>query len=338
MTAPSGTPGETTRDDIAVRRATDDDRPAVLSLLADSLGWDHDDTFAAYFEWKHRQNPFGPSPAWVATCGDAIVGFRTFLRWEFEHPDGRTRRAVRAVDTATAPAYQGRGIFRLLTTTAVDALSAEGVDFVFNTPNDQSRPGYLRMGWREVGRLPLEARVAHVAGLWRMRTARVPAGRWSVATDAGGDAASVLALDGVRVLLEQLGPPRGLRTATTAAYLRWRYGLAQLGYRVIALDDDAAAGIVVFRLRRRGQAVEAGVSELLAPGADGAQRLLRAVRRTAGADYVIRLGRPGVARPTGGFVPLPRQGPVLTYRPLADGAPPPTLRELDLRLGDVELL
>ena len=26
--------------------------------------------------------------------------------------------------------------------------------FVFNTPNDQSRPGYLRMGWRDVGRVP----------------------------------------------------------------------------------------------------------------------------------------------------------------------------------------
>jgi hypothetical protein len=339
VTAPSGTPGGTARADIAVRRATDDDRPAVLALLADSLGWGRDDTNASYFDWKHRQNPFGESPAWVAVDGRDIVGFRTFLRWEFEHPDGRLRRAVRAVDTATAPAYQGRGVFRLLTTTAVDALTAEGVDFVFNTPNDQSLPGYLRMGWFEVGRLPLEARVSKVAGLWRMRSARAPAERWPVATDAGTDASTVLAHDGVGRLLEGLAAPAGLRTATTVDYLRWRYGWRALGYRAVAVDDDPAAGLAVFRLRKRGGATEAGVSELLAPpGTDAVRRLLRAVRREAGADYVIRLGRAGRILPADGFVPLPRHGPVLTYRPLADGSPPPTLRDLDMRLGDVELL
>ena len=339
MTAPSGTPGGAARTDIAVRRATDDDRTAVLALLADSLGWERDATFAEFFDWKHRRNPFGVSPAWVAVDRDEIVGFRTFLRWEFDDPDGRVRRAVRAVDTATAPAYQGRGVFRLLTTTAVDALTAEGVDFVFNTPNDQSLPGYLRMGWIEVGRLPLEARVTNVAGLRRMRKARAPAGRWPVATDAGTDASTMLADDRVATLLEQLPAPRGLRTTRTVAYLRWRYGLPALGYRALSIDDDPAAGLAVFRLRMRGGAIEAGVSELLAPpGTDAARRLLRAVRREAGADYVIRLGRAGRMLPTDGFVPLPRHGPVLTYRPLADASPPPRLRDLDFRLGDVELL
>jgi hypothetical protein len=302
------------------------------------LGWERDATFAEFFEWKHRQNPFGASPAWVAVDGDEIVGFRTFLRWEFAHPDGRIRRAVRAVDTATAPAYQGKGVFRLLTTTAVDALTAAGDDFVFNTPNDQSRPGYLRMGWFEIGRLPLEARVSHMAGLWRVRTARVPAGHWPVATDAGVAAPALLADDRVATLLERLPTPRGLSTARTAAYLRWRYGLPALGYRALAFDDDPAAGLAVFRLRRRGGAIEAGVSELLVPdGAPYAARLLHAVERAARADYVIRLGRDrrAVGR---GFFPLPRRGPVLTYRPLADASPPPSLRDLDLRLGDVELL
>ncbi|MDQ1476788.1 MAG: hypothetical protein QOE62_2017, partial [Actinomycetota bacterium] len=90
MTAPT---------EISVRRAIDADRPAVLDLLADSLGWTRDQAFAEFFRWKHLENPFGPSPAWVAVEDEVVVGFRTFLRWEFEHPDGRTRRAVRAVDT-----------------------------------------------------------------------------------------------------------------------------------------------------------------------------------------------------------------------------------------------
>lgn len=323
--------------EIVVRSATDADRPAVLELLADSLGWERDASFAEFFEWKHIQNPFGASPAWVALDGEAVVGFRTFLQWRFEHPDGRTRRAVRAVDTATSPAHQGRGIFRRLTLTAVEQLQAGGFDFVFNTPNANSRPGYLRMGWSTVGRVPIVARVGGLASALRMRASRAPAERWPVETAAGAPASEVLADPRVGDLLDAAGPPTRLRTARTPAYLRWRYGLAALGYRAITLDGDPAAGLAVFRVRRRGAATEAGVSDLLVPlgAAATARRLLRLVARETGADYAIRVGRP---LPRAGFIPFPRQGPILTWRPLADSSPPPRLADLDLSLGDVELL
>ena len=337
-------PGE-----VEARRATAADQPAVLALLADSLGWERDASFAAFFEWKHVENAFGPSPAWVAVHDGEIVGFRTFLRWQFEHPDGRVRHAVRAVDTATAPAFQGRGIFRLLTMAAVAELTAEPVDFVFNTPNDNSRPGYLRMGWSTVGRLPLVARVAGITSAFRMRASRVPAERWPVGTPAGRDAAIVLADPRVRDLLASIGAPRGLRTIKTAEHLRWRYGLPALGYRALVLDDDPAGGLALFRLRRRGAAVEAGISDVLVPAGAHAteRRLLRAVARETGADYAIRLGHasgPGVPgrlralAPHAGFLPFPRQGPLLTWRALADTAPAPALADLELCLGDVELL
>src|SRR4026209_636693 len=93
--------------DIRMSNAGDDD--AILALLQASLGWVPDDLFARFFEWKHRQSPFGVSPPWVALDGERVIGFRTFMRWEFEH-EGRPRRAIRAVDTATHPDYQGRGI------------------------------------------------------------------------------------------------------------------------------------------------------------------------------------------------------------------------------------
>jgi hypothetical protein len=326
--------------EIVVRPAPAADRPAVLMLLADSLGWDRDSTFAEFFDWKHSQNPFGESPAWIAAAGADIVGFRTFLRWQFEDRDRTIRHAVRAVDTATAPAFQGRGIFRQLTMTGVDTLTAEGVDFVFNTPNANSRPGYLRMGWSEVGRLPLVVRVAGVASVVRMRESRVPAQRAPIATGAGTAASELLADPRLAGLLDALAPPRGLRTARTAAYLRWRYGLAALGYRAVAIDDDPGAGIALFRLRQRGRAVEAGISEVLVPhGSASAERqLLRMVARFAAADYAIRVGRTDARTLRAGFVPFPRQGPILTWRPLADRSAAPALRDLDLALGDVELL
>ena len=157
---------------LEIRTARSDDRAAVLELLASSLNWVPNELFDRFFAWKHEQNPFGVSPAWVAVDGTRIVGFRTFVRWEYQNPDGRPRRAVRAVDTATHPDYQGRGIFNRLTLHALDALRSEGVDFVFNTPNDKSRPGYLKMGWREVGRLPASVRPSGLrarSGRWRVR-------------------------------------------------------------------------------------------------------------------------------------------------------------------------
>src|SRR5205823_70862 len=130
------------------------------------------------------RNPFGASPAWVALDGDRVIGFRTFMRWEFGHA-GRVYRAVRAVDTATHPEYQGRGIFSQLTRAGLDAMHNDGVDYVFNTPNEQSRPGYLKMGWHLVGRLPVSVRVRSPFSGLRVLRARVPADKWSSVCNAG---------------------------------------------------------------------------------------------------------------------------------------------------------
>ena len=120
---------------------------------------------------------------------------------------------MRAVDTATHPEYQGRGIFTRLTHAALDELEREGVAFVFNTPNDQSRPGYLKMGWDVVGRLPVLVRPRSVRRALRMLRARTPAGRWSEPTAAGDPAADVLVdHDAVAALLASRPPTATLRT------------------------------------------------------------------------------------------------------------------------------
>ena len=49
-------------------------------------------------------------------------------------------------------------MFSRLTRAALDALDGQ-VDLVFNTPNGKSGPGYLKLGWREVGRVPVAVRV-----------------------------------------------------------------------------------------------------------------------------------------------------------------------------------
>ncbi|MGH9014427.1 MAG: GNAT family N-acetyltransferase [Acidimicrobiia bacterium] len=321
--------------ELSIRRYADADEPAVLGLLQASLGWVPDDLHARLFEWKHRENPFGPSPGWVAVDGahrDRIVGFRTFLRWEFER-EGQIVEGVRAVDTATDPSYQGRGVFSRLTLGALDELRGAGLAFVFNTPNERSLPGYLKMGWQAVGRLPVGARPRSVRSLARLIRARTAAEKWSLASPVGRPATEVLA-DGRATagLLAALSAPPGLRTRRTPAFLAWRYGFEPLAYRVLLAGPRLEDGALVFRLRRRGGATEAAICDVLVPGAERrtARRLARRVLAESGADYAVRVG---AGR---GFAPLPGQGPLLVWRSLAASEMPPR-RSWLLNLGDVEL-
>jgi GNAT superfamily N-acetyltransferase len=324
--------------ELEYRLAGETDRDAILELLRRSLGREADDRYRALFAWKHVENAFGPSPAWVACDGDRLAGFRVLMRWEFVDR-GHVVRAVRAVDTATDPDYQGRGIFTRLTLRAIDELAHEGVAFVFNTPNDQSRPGYVKMGWQVVGRLPTLVRPTRWKSVARIAQARVPAERWSTPSAAGLDARAVLDdREGVDALLARIGPPRpgavGVRTHVTAAFLRWRFGTPLLGYRAVVAAGGIADGLALFRIRARGRAKEVALSAVLVP--EGARRtagrLVRSVARAAEADYVLAIGRDRVA--PGGMIRLPRVGPLLTYREVTATAPPAAW---DLTLGDIEL-
>ena len=322
--------------DLEIREYHDDDEPAVLALLQASLGWVPDDQYMRFFSWKHIENPFGRSPAWVAVDDQRIVGFRVFLRWEFEHA-GQVVRAVRAVDTATHPDYQGRGIFSRLTLHAIEALRAEGVGFVFNTPNDQSRPGYLKMGWKLVERLPVLARPRSLSSLLAVARARVPADKWSLPCEAGLSAPAALSdRDGLESLLRARGPASGIRTRKSAAFLEWRYGFAPLAYRALLTGERLQDGCVIFRLRRRGAAVEAAICDALLPDTSRSRLAgaLREVVRKSGADYAVRIGGPKEAR--AGFFPLPGQGPTLVWRAVSESAMPAPA-EWQLALGDVEL-
>ena len=293
-----------------IRSLVEADAGAVLQLMARALGWEPGGADAELFRWKHRQSPFGVSPAWVAVEDGQVIGFRTFMRWEFEHR-GEVVRAGRAVDTATDPDHQGRGIFKTLTLHAIAELRADGVAFVFNTPNDQSRPGYLKMGWQVVGRLPVSFRPRTPASMFRVLRARVPAELRSTPSQAGQAASTVLAQQGVAALLDAAGGSAGLRTRRSVDFLRWRYSQPDLHYRAVAAGPSVQDGL------------------LLPAGASGRGLVGRALRLT-GADYAIAVGRGR------GLAPLPRQGPVLTCLPL-DGGTLPDWQRAQLVLGDVEL-
>jgi GNAT superfamily N-acetyltransferase len=334
---------------VSVRPFVEDDLPRVLELLDASLGGGPAGRRPPeLFRWKHLDGPFGPSFMLVATRDDRLVGLRAFMRWRFV-AHGRTVRAARAVDTATHPDHQGMGIFRRLTLALLDAVADE-VDLVFNTPNAKSGPGYLKMGWREVGRVPVAVRVRRpLRLLGRGRgVAPVRAGRAAAPPPVLAEPAEAV-LEGGEEVAALLGrepaTPSRLHTPRDLAYLRWRYGAAPLlGYRaVVERRDGELAGLAIFRVRPRGRLWESTVVEVLAGGDRRvAGRLLRRVAAAAPVDH-LTLHAPAGSPPAraalgGGFLPSPAGIRLVANPRRPDIRPDPTgLGAWALSLGDLEV-
>lgn len=333
---------------LQVRRFRQQDEPSVLALLDASLGRGPAGRTAEFFRWKHQENVFGPSFMWVAEMDDRIVGLRAFMQWRFRSGDRRLT-AVRAVDTATHPDYQGKGIFSRLTLDAIDELRGE-VDFVFNTPNAQSGPGYLKMGWQTVGRLPVWIRVRRpvrfARGMRHLDSTPKPGGRTG-STAAPRAAVELEDLQEVDDLLQRAATSDvGLATLRNSHYLRWRYAQAPaLDYRAIALRDRGKLrGLAIFRTRPRGSLAEATIAELIVAAGDTAASigLLRRVVRAASVDHVtchlsaVSGGLPGAGRL--GFVRAPK-GIWLVVNGLTPGlVPDPSqLGSWRVSLGDMEV-
>src|SRR5688572_14578158 len=210
-------------DELIIRPAEDVDTTSILGLLRKSMVEGSPRTLD-YWNWKHRDGTFGPSYVLVAEKDRTVVGLRAFMRWEWA-AGGRVLHAVRAVDTATHPECRGRGIFTKLTEALVEQVRAAGVAFVFNTPNANSRPGFIKMGWKSLGRVTLLIRPQRP---WRIMAAlarRAVGGRSAAADLPARPAKDVLDHPEIVAFAERAVRTDGrLGTPRTAAYLRWRYG------------------------------------------------------------------------------------------------------------------
>lgn len=141
---------------MEIRKATEKDIPAIVEVLKASLGESLVKKSSERWNFKHVDNPFGKSVVLVAVEDQTIIGVRAFMRWQWQMGE-KAFSCFRAVDTATHPQHQGKGIFKKLTLEAIEIAQEGGGDYIFNTPNDKSRPGYIKMGWEEVDKLKVMA-------------------------------------------------------------------------------------------------------------------------------------------------------------------------------------
>ncbi len=235
---------------MEIVKAIISDIPEIVELLKKSLGEKLMPKSEAFFIWKHFQNPFGESVIWLAKEEGKIIGIRAFMCWRWMNKDGYCN-AVRAVDTATDPAFQGKGIFSKLTMKAIETSMENNIDFVFNSPNKISIKGYLKLGWYSNGKMPMMVKPVF----------RWPVKNLDIQIQKGYDFFSV------QKAIDLLGDGWELKNNTafyctplSKSYLKWRYQncpVADYG----AIIEPNHFGLV-FRLKKRGQFIECRICEI----------------------------------------------------------------------------
>ena len=308
-----------------LRKATETDIPAIIDLLKISLGESLIPKSEELWNWKHVQNPFGKSPVLIAEENEEIIGVRAFLRWNYAQ-NGKIIRTCRAVDTATHPKYQGKGIFSKLTLALLEELQQEGVQAVFNTPNTQSTPGYLKMGWEKWGNLPLKLKF------------HLEKSKPTIDQLSDWDAIAEL----ITNLEAENRSDSRLMTHLAPGYLSWRYCDSPLfPYQYLS---DGSSYLLVYRIKEGKMGWEFRICDFFTKSAFSKQqekafkKALNGQIRASGARFSSFSGLTYPAQNSldMGFLPILKIGPLVTLRALQEDFIPMN-QPWHWSLGDLEV-
>ncbi|HVX50606.1 MAG TPA: GNAT family N-acetyltransferase [Chitinophagaceae bacterium] len=331
---------------MQVRGALLSDKPAIIDLLKESLGESTIPKSEKLWNWKHEQSPFGKSFVLVAEEDQKIVGVRAFMRWDWQFGD-RVFKAVRAVDTATHPEYQGKGIFKKLTLQQIELCKLEGIDFVFNTPNEQSRPGYLKMGWIQLGKIPLKFKIVQpffFSYAWYFSRTKQeghnedpsPSQKW------GNDVFDILN----KIVVQN----SGISTILSPEYIFWRYAANPL-FRYNYFTDNTSF-FVVTRIKNHSFSRELRIVEfcLLNAEVDHARvseeinKCIIKFCKLNNINFISMAGQKYLAFKNlfswMGILPVKSLGPLMTIRNVGmndDFAKVADMHNWNCSLGDIEL-
>jgi GNAT superfamily N-acetyltransferase len=278
------------------------DEAAVLELLrlsmpGDAGRWSN----PAVWRWKHLDNPFGRSLVLVARdeATGRITGLRAFMAWQYL-VGGVPTLAYRPVDTATDPSCRRMGIFSRLTMQALERARAQRAGLMFNTPNQMSVGGYLKMGWTLVARSRTTIKVCSYprfalkfAGSRLFRHGALP-------ESAAGDDGSV-----GRFLSDEPGARRLMRadaawqrdrivTDRSVAYLAWRFGNHPV-YAYAAVTAGDADGACFIRQVERGGLRWLLLEDMLlrSPERNIVAQLVKSAERSFRPDFMTAFVPPG---------------------------------------------
>ena len=202
----------------------------------------------------------------------------------------------------------------------VNLLMAREPAFIFNTPNQKSMPGYLKMGWQVAGKTPLLVKIHP----WNMLQHVVKsAGPLPPAAVPDVLPPAVVAC----VNAWKLNQQEYLTTDYTESYLRWRYAhVPALRYGLQWTEQEEGSCAIFYRIKSTGRMRELRITDLFYTGKNTKAAVRRAIwqlMKTHQPDVTTVLndaqGNVKKVLP-GGFFSATRRGLTITTRQLNDPA------------------
>lgn len=350
-------PTRTTEDAYEIRQAGPRDLAPILDLLRANLS-DAGVTAKteAFWRWKHVETPAGPSIVYVA-CGAEtgnVIGLRAALRIELVGPDGTVIHAVRPVDTVTHQDWQRKGIFSKLTLRLIEGLRHGSTKLLFNTPNENSLPAYLKLGWRVAQTCKIRVKLGSPSQLLSSFRATEPHSPWEKVLGDGTklsvDQFISLPAHERHVILEtsaeyeHLRTRMGLRSLRDATTLDWRYSHPTADYRVFRMqgaDSIRPDAVVFFRYEMRKRIRGALLTDFFHDPTISFKQVLKIVCRSIAAGFFVASAMDG-SHEDAAFARLlfmPLRQARLAQRPvdLESDKLPESWSSWDFSLSDLEL-
>ena len=146
-----------------MREYSPSDREEVFQLRTDVYGeaFPEDD-----WVWKFERTPLGPARIFLAESQGRIVGLRIFPFREVKVLN-EVWRSVLTVDGMVHPDFRRLGIWSGLMREGIQQLRDEGIHLALSFPgiHRHTYAAFLKLGWVDVGPIPLLAKPLRLSGL-----------------------------------------------------------------------------------------------------------------------------------------------------------------------------
>jgi len=163
-------------DQILYRGLIEDDSDQIITLIREVMGSQENfliERDRKWWEWKYNSF-FGESIKIIAEYRKEVVGVRLLWPWDLM-ADGKVTKAFHPVDTVVKDTFRGKGIFSAMTLKGIDIARSQKAGLIYNFPNQNSLPGYLKLGWTYVGKLPWYVKILRPAYLYSKKYKNIDA-------------------------------------------------------------------------------------------------------------------------------------------------------------------
>lgn len=110
-----------------------------------------------YWTWENKQNPDGYLIL-IAEHEEKLVGYYSMIYRRLKLGD-KIVKAAFSIDNMVHPQYRRQGMFMAMVKQVNDLVGEEVVPISLGFPNEQARPGYRKVDWLEVFKIPTMVKI-----------------------------------------------------------------------------------------------------------------------------------------------------------------------------------